>query len=149
MAAVSPPWMAVLGGLALMASACSPGAAPASAGIADASRDQVSCNVARGEHSLCLEQLDPLDATRRLSLVAQCTESGGALVRECPTRHLVGVCEVQQDTRLAWSLNAVTRIHHYIHPDVLTPEIVESLAARCGGPAGHWTPAAPADGMES
>lgn len=26
---------------------------------------------------------------------------------------LVGVCQVQQDTRLAWSLNAVTRIHHY------------------------------------
>lgn len=102
---------------------------------------RVTCDARADAGGMCMEQLDPLDDTRRLSLVGQCTENGGRLVDSCPTENLVGVCEIEKDTSQAWTLNARTRVHHYLHPDVATPDAIEGIAERCGGPSATWTPA--------
>lgn len=128
-------WLTLV--LSSSGAACGDTAAPSAAG----DLAPVTCHVEHAVRSTCMVQLAPVDATRRLSLLAQCREEGGQVVEVCPTRDLIGVCEMQQNTARAWTLNAVTQVHHYMHPDAWTAEAAEAVAARCTGPTAQWTPA--------
>lgn len=99
------------------------------------------CNAQQATGGMCVEHLDPISDTARLSILARCREAGGELVERCPVSHLVGVCERAEDTSKAWTLNRVSRVHHYLHPDVASPDAAQRLAARCAPPHGTWTPA--------
>jgi hypothetical protein len=126
--------------LAVVASGCGDaGTAPPPA------TDQVTCDARSDASGMCIVSLEPLSDTRRLSLISRCRESGGRVVDSCPTDGLVGVCQIEENTAQAWTLNARTRVHHYLHADLRTPAAVEALAGRCSGPSASWTPAAPVE----
>lgn len=132
--------LALIVTLAVVASGCGEaGTAP------PAATDQVTCDARTDAGGMCMVSLEPLSDTRRLSLVSRCRENGGRVVDSCPTDGLVGVCQIEENTAQAWTLNARTRVHHYLHADVRTPEAVEALAGRCSGPSASWTPADPVE----
>ncbi len=100
----------------------------------------VYCKVARDKASQCMEYIDPKSDAYRLAILDTCNEDGGMVVESCPSADLVGICEQPQDTQQAWTLSRVIRVHHYLHPDIATPDAIQSLAERCGD-GDTWTPA--------
>lgn len=118
----------------VLTTACGGGYAPGDTAV-------VSCLVEGAAAQACTEYPDPLDDSRRLSIIAQCGEAGGRIVGTCPTERLVGVCEQVRDQVQPWTLSRTTRHHRYLHPDVATPEAVDALASRCRGAGVRWIPA--------
>lgn len=100
----------------------------------------VSCKVEGDKSSQCMEYVDPKSDTYRLSILDTCKDGGGVLVETCPTEDLVGICEQPQDTEKAWTLSRVVRVHHYLHPDIATPDAIDAIADRCSDD-NTWTPA--------
>jgi hypothetical protein len=123
----------LLGGALCAATACGVGQAPADGGV--------RCDARRATGGMCIESLEPRNGTARLSLQVQCRDAGGKVVERCPTERLVGVCEQTLDMSKAWTLNRVSRVHHYLHPDVATPDALAGIADRCPPEVGGWTPA--------
>lgn len=138
-------WMRMRGlaiALTLVGAACS---GAASGGATTTRASQVTCDARQDTGGMCMTYFDPLDDTRRLSIISQCREAGGRLVDQCPATDLVGTCDVQEDTARAWSLNKRTQVHHYLHADVRTPAAIAGIANRCSGSTRTWTPAAAHD----
>lgn len=108
-------------------------------------QDALSCDATRASVSMCVEHVGPRSQTHRLSILAQCREVDGVLVDRCPTEHLVGVCEQQQDLSRPTALSALVRVHHYLHPDVATPAAEAATAARCQGPGRRWVAPRPGE----
>jgi hypothetical protein len=67
-------------------------------------------------------------------------KSGGGLLRDaCPDENRLGYCESVGNAPTSAGFKPRTlRIHEYRHPDVLSDEVVESIAKRCNG---TWVPA--------
>ena len=107
---------------------------------ADGNGSIVYCNVPPEAGARCMAYVEPKSDTYRLSIHAECSDGGGELVEACPEENLVGICEQPQDTEAAWTLARVVRVHHYLTPDVATPEAIATIEKRCGGNA-TWTPA--------
>lgn len=103
----------------------------------------VYCNVPLDAGAKCMAYVDPKSDTYRLSILGECSDGGGELVEACPEENLAGICEQPQDVEAAWTLARVVRVHHYLQPDLATPEAVATLENRCG--SGTWTPAPPRD----
>lgn len=111
---------------------------------ADGTGSTMYCNVPRDAGARCMAYIEPKSDTYRLSIHAECSDGGGELVEACPDENLIGVCEQPQNTEVAWTLARVVRVHHYLDPDLATPEAIATIEKRCGGDA-TWIPAAQRD----
>ena len=111
-----------------------------SGGSKDGGGSTVYCNVVADAGAKCMAYVDPKSDTYRPLIEAECNDGGGELVEACPDENLIGICEQPQDTEVAWTLARVVRVHHYLDPDLATPEAIATLEKRCRGDA-TWTPA--------
>jgi hypothetical protein len=107
---------------------------------ADGNGSIVYCNIPQDVGARCMAYVDPKSDAYRLSIQAECSDGGGEFVEACPEENLVGICEQPQDVEATWTLARVVRVHHYVQPDLATPEALATLENRCRG-GGTWTPA--------
>jgi hypothetical protein len=68
-----------------------------------------------------------------------CRTGGGTLRSACPNENRLGYCESVGNTPTSAGFKPRTmRTHEYRHPDILSDEVVASIAKRCSG---TWVPA--------